>query len=336
MKIIPVKFKVISIIALLLFIFSLGLNFSNYTVSKNFISQKIINNDLQTLSNNIKNEIESQILPNINLVTAMSNNYFIKKWFNQKEKDIEGIKKYFKNIEDNYKVFVASMTSKSTNLQYTKAGIFTKLTKTNPFNQWFYSFLDRNEDLELNITVDELRNFKLVAFINHILKNEKGKQLGCVTLGLDLESIQSLILKYITPTRNIYLVNKKGYIIVHKDKNLIYTLKNEQENKIRNIKYRYGIDKISKNILSSTDKIVDKYINKDNEEKILVSSYIPSINSYLIVEEDENVLFKEISSLLMYKFIVSMFATVILLLLIMFILNTMVFKKLKQDEDLAK
>lgn len=325
------RVKTIVIVGMLLVVSLMGLSFYNYKTAESFIVKRVMNKDLPELSDNIKNNIKLKIIPSISLVTSMGNNYFLKQWLEDGENDIKQIKNFFKNIQDKYDVVVASMSSNQTYNQYTQVGVFTTLHKSDPFNAWYYSFIDSGKDMSLNITVDELRNFRLLAFINHIIRNDKGEPLGLATIGLDMSSISEYILKYITPHRNVYLINKKGYIIAHKDRSLIYVLENEHKNKSRNIKYISGINTLAEKILSSNDKVLGEFTDKNNDKKIVISNFIPSINSYLIIEQDENNLFSQISSMFKQNFIVSTTTTLITLLFLILILSKMSYSEYKEE-----
>ncbi len=322
-----IKTKTIFLIGLVLFISFASLGYFNYKTSEGFITNRIMNVDLPMRSDIIKNNIELKILPKINLVSTMANNEFLKQWYKDGEKDITAIKKYMGSIQKEYDVFVASTSSNITQTQYTRDGIFTKLSKNDPFNAWFYSFIDSGKKMILNITVDELRDFKLVAFINHIMKDKDDKILGLSTIGLDMNDVSKYVLQYVNNNRNIYIINKAGYVIVHKNRNMIYVLENEQKNKSRNIKYMSGIDSMADKVLTSNDKFIGEYINKFGKDIVFISNYIPSIDSYLIIEENKDLLFDEIHSMFMKKLIAALIATIVVLMLLVFILNKMVFKK---------
>ncbi len=324
-----VKIKVNIVIVVVLIASFVGFAYYDYTVSKNYVLNEVIKKDLPSLSEHIKDDVELKMAPNISLVSAMGNNYFLQKWLKDGEKDLTLIKDFFQTIHNNYNLIVASVSSNQSFLQYTKDGVFTKLNETDPFNTWFFSFIKKKKTLELNITVDELREFKTVAFINHVLKTKEGEVLGLTTVGLDIDEISKYILKYVNPNRDVYIINKKGFIIVHKNKDLIYVLDNEQKNKNRNIKYISGIDTFAGNILSSKGTLTREYINKNNKKRILISNYIPSIDSYLIIDENEEALFSQISHIFENKIMVSLVGMICIILLIIFILNAMLFRETK-------
>ncbi len=318
------KFKVIYLVSLMLVISFSGFGYYTYEFSKNSVVKKIIDKDLPKLSQSIKQDVELKMVTKLNLVSTMGNNFFLQQWYENGERDIETVKKYLGNIEKEYKLFVASTSSVTTNNQYTKVGIFTKLDKNDPFNAWFFSFIQSGKKMSLNITVDELRNFKLVAFINNIIKDDKNKVLGLATIGLDINEISKYILEYINENRNVYVINSDGYIIMHKDRGMIYVLENEQKNKNRNIKYISGIDKLSKEILSSKGMVKGKYVDSKNNSKIVISNYIPSIKSYLIVEEDEKSIQDEASSMFIQNFMISIFIALLVGLLVLILMGRVV------------
>ncbi len=333
MKNLSIKMKATLIISVLIIVSFMGLSYYNYKSSEKSIVNKVMKEDLPTLADAIKGDIEAKILPNKTLVSSMINNYFLKKWFEEGEKDLETLKAYVKTLKDNYPVFSVSVVSKITGNYYTPDGIKAKMSESNPANAWFYSFLSSGKNTKININADEKRNYTLVAFINYLLKDTKNNILGSVSIGLTMEDIVKYVKKNITENRNIFMVNKNGYIMVHKNKKLIYDSKHDKDAKHKNIKYIKGLDKIAGDILSSKDKVIKEYTSKDGIDKILISNFIPSMNAYLIIEEDEDALFGEISSMFMSNLIISLVITFLVILFIVFILNKLVLNRIERFQN---
>ncbi len=333
MKNMSIRLRLTIVVAVLLCISLMGLSYYNYKTSESTIVHKVMKEELPILADSIKGDIEGQMLPNINLVSTMGNNHFLKKWIKDGEKDIEALKLYAKSIQDNYDIFTASIVSKVSGNYYTQKGIVAKMSPDNPANGWFYAFLNSGKTMDINVSVDENKDYKMTTFINYILKDTQSNILGSVSIGLTLDKMVNYIKKNITASREVYLVRKNGYFMLHKNPKLIYTASDiGKDAKHKNIKNIEGISKYAKDILSSKEKILAEY-TKNGEEKILVSNFIPSMDAYLIVEESKSFLFKDISSMFVSNLIISLVVVLLLILAISYALNKMVLKRIERFQN---
>ncbi len=322
-----IKVKLTFMVGLLLLITFMGLSYYNYKSSEISITNRVLKKDLPIIANAIKSEIELELLPKITLVSTMAHNHFIKEWFEDGENNLDTIKNYLKTIGNNYNIFTASVISKITNNYYTQDGIAEKMNKENPKDSWFYSFLESGKVIDINIEADSKKNNTLTTFINYLLKDTKGNVLGAVSIGLDMNNVIKHIKKSLTPSRNVFMIDKNAYIMVHKNKSLIYDSHNDTNPKEKNIKYITGINKLADKILSSKDSITGEYTDINDNKKIIISTFIPSMNAYLIVEEDKEALFSEISSIFVKNIVISLLASLFSILLILFLLNKMIFQR---------
>lgn len=127
---------------------------------------------------------------------------------------------------------------------------------------------------------NEAANYALTIFINHRVYDFNNNLLGVTGVGLDLERITNLLSAYrVKYNRNIYLVDKYGLIKAHHNKDLV---------EIANIRLMDGIKDIAEEILTIGHNSVNLEFDEGNTHILLTKRYIPELDWFLIVEQNQN------------------------------------------------
>ena len=327
MKSASVRFKLSFVVAILLFISFMGLSYYNFLNSKNSLKNKIMTQDLPILSNSISNNIKAELLPSITVASTISNNFFVKKWLKDGEKDIDSLKKYLELIKSNYNAFTISLVSTKTLNYYTEEGLFKTLEKNNPKDGWFFGFLNSKKENTLNVDSAEESGGQLTTFIDFIVRDLQNNIVGVAGIGLKVDSVIKILQANETKTRTVYLVDGNGYIRVHRNKKFIFDKSNSSaEAEKKNIKNISGIKAISASLMAKESGIYE--YERDNEKIIISSAYLKEMGWYLFIEDKEDALLSEVSSLFFTNIIISLIVTLIAITLIILAINNIVIKQL--------
>jgi methyl-accepting chemotaxis protein len=121
---------------------------------------------------------------------------------------------YLEGIRAEHKAFTALIIGVASSHYFTEKGLDRTLSRSNPNDAWFYSFLDSNQPRTLNIDNDTATG-ELALFID--LKVEQaGKVVGVAGLGLSMKELSELIQNFNFGERGkVYLVRADGLIQIH-------------------------------------------------------------------------------------------------------------------------
>jgi methyl-accepting chemotaxis protein len=121
---------------------------------------------------------------------------------------------YLEGIRAEHKAFTALIIGAASSHYFTEKGLDRTLSRSNPNDAWFYSFLDSNQPRTLNIDNDTATG-ELALFID--LKVEQaGKVVGVAGLGLSMKELSELIQNFNFGERGkVYLVRADGLIQIH-------------------------------------------------------------------------------------------------------------------------
>lgn len=105
------------------------------------------------------------------------------------------------------------LVSGKTGRYYHFSGLDRILTKGNPENDWYYSFLEEDEECSVNIDNDEAAGNEITVFINCKVNGADGTAMGIVGVGFRVDSLQALLKEYEDKYGvKAYLVNRDGMI----------------------------------------------------------------------------------------------------------------------------
>jgi len=286
MKSIDIKTKLIISLSSLLLIVFIIISTVNYTVSKKSIRNNIIQDSLPLISNNVYSELQRDLATPIHISSLMSNDTFVKDWILNGEKNVSQIKKYLNTIKEKYGFVSAFLISDKTKNYYHYKGIHKKISRNNEHDIWYYSFIGKNLDYDLDVDNDEAANHELTIFINHRITDHSGKLLGVTGVGLAMKNAGKMLEKYMDQhDKNIYLVDNQGLVQIHSDHSLIEKM---------NIYEAEGLKNIAGKLLSSEDQPVLAEFDNQGGHLIAISRYVPDFKWFVIVEQIENRALKEI------------------------------------------
>jgi len=209
----------------------------------------------------------------------MANDEFLVEWVLAGEQDTEEIVRYLQRIKERYGYFSAFYISARTNNYYYYEGILKQIRPEDEHDIWYYNFVRSGRHYDLDVDNDEATSGTLTIFINHRLEDNQGNFLGVTGVGLKMSEVGETLESYRKRFGHlIYLIDSEGLIQIHPDQDLV-------EN--TNIRELEGLQDIGDNILRNDDVTHYYEFRTKNGEQTLSARYLPDLDWYLIVEQDQ-------------------------------------------------
>ena len=188
-----------------------------YTLVVNRLAQSyLVEQALPSSIEAMRNDIERILVQPLTAAKDIASNSMVRDWLAGGEDDARTATfvRYLEGIRAEHKAFTALIIGTASNHYLTEKGLERTLSRSNPKDAWFYSFLDSNQPRTLNIDNDTTTG-ELALFID--LKVEKaGKVVGVAGLGLSMKELSELIHNFSFGERGkVYLVRSDGLIQVH-------------------------------------------------------------------------------------------------------------------------
>lgn len=274
------KYRLIIILSLLLITAFLSVSFFNYRTATTSIRTEIVNSSLPLLRENIYSEIQKILTPPINIASLMANDSFLKNWALEGETDEREIFQFLNGIRQKYGYFSAFFVSANTGKYYHYDGVLKTISPQDDHDVWYYNFVATGKTYELDVDSDQASNNKLTMFINFRLEDFSGNLLGVTGVGLEMENFSGFLSeKQKKYDRRIYLTDRSGVVQAHPDTSLIESA---------NINTTPGIKKEARLLLSAKDDPVDSVYDTEHGRVLVTSRYVPEIDWFLLVEQDED------------------------------------------------
>jgi methyl-accepting chemotaxis protein len=188
-----------------------------YTLVVNRLAERyLVEQALPSSIEAMRNDIERILVQPLTAAKDIASNSMVRDWLAEGENSAQSgtFTAYLEGIRAEHKAFTALIVGTASNHYFTEKGLDRTLSRSNPKDAWFYSFLDSNQPRTLNIDNDTATG-ELALFID--LKVEKaGKVVGVAGLGLSMKELSELIHNFNFGERGkVYLVRSDGLIQVH-------------------------------------------------------------------------------------------------------------------------
>jgi diguanylate cyclase (GGDEF)-like protein len=273
------KYRLIGILTVVLVFSFTFTSLVSYNVTRTSIDSDAKTKILPLISDNIYSEIQKELLQPIYNSSIMANDEFLVEWVLAGEQDTEEIVRYLQRIKERYGYFSAFYISARTNNYYYYEGILKQIRPEDEHDIWYYDFVRSGRHYDLDVDNDEATSGTLTIFINHRLEDNQGNFLGVTGVGLKMSEVGETLESYRKRFGHlIYLIDSEGLIQIHPDQDLV-------EN--TNIRELEGLQDIGDNILRNDDVTHYYEFRTKNGEQTLSARYLPDLDWYLIVEQDQ-------------------------------------------------
>nr|WP_223525433.1 methyl-accepting chemotaxis protein [Pseudomonas sp. A-B-26] len=188
-----------------------------YTLVVNRLAQNyLVEQALPSSIEAMRNDIERILVQPLTAAKDIASNSMVRGWLAGGEDSAQAgtFTTYLEGIRAEHKAFTAIIVGTASNHYFTEKGLDRTLSRSNPKDAWFYSFLDSNQPRTLNIDNDTATG-ELALFIDFKVE-QAGKVVGVAGLGLSMKELSELIHNFSFGERGkVYLVRSDGLIQVH-------------------------------------------------------------------------------------------------------------------------
>jgi methyl-accepting chemotaxis protein len=193
-----------------------------YTLVVNRLAQRyLVEQALPSSIEAMRNDIERILVQPLTAAKDIASNSMVRDWLAGGENPARtsSFVQYLEGIRAEHKAFTALIVGTASNHYFTEKGLDRTLSRSNPKDAWFYSFLDSSQPRTLNIDNDTATG-ELALFID-IKVEQAGKVVGVAGLGLSMKELSELIHNFAFGERGkVYLVRSDGLIQVHPEAQL--------------------------------------------------------------------------------------------------------------------
>lgn len=235
-------------------------------------------------SEGIYYQINSLFIKPVNISLTMANDSLLMEFLSTEEERLDdadfirSMKEYLQTYQKKYGYDSVFLVSAKTSRYYHFHGLDRHIFPGDPENQWYYDFLNQNEEYSLNIDNDEACADEITLFINCKIKGPDGTIMGVVGVGFRVNNLQSLLKKYEEQFDvQTYLVDSAGMVEIATDRTGY-----EKTNLFDIRRYLPLKDKI----LSHTTEKQEFWHTTASGKYYIVSCYIKSLNWFLIIEKN--------------------------------------------------
>jgi methyl-accepting chemotaxis protein len=188
-----------------------------YTLVVNRLAQRyLVGQALPSSIEAMRNDIERILVQPLTAAKDIASNSMVRDWLAEGEDNArtDGFVRYLEGIRAEHKAFTALIIGGASQHYISEKGLDRTLSRSNPDDAWFYTFLDSQQSRTLNIDNDTATG-ELALFID-IKVEQAGKVVGVAGLGLSVKELSELIHNFSFGERGkVYLVRSDGLIQVH-------------------------------------------------------------------------------------------------------------------------
>lgn len=263
-------------------------------------NQSIFHKDTESVSTltseGIYHQIDSIFTKPINISLTMANDNLLKEFLSRERQHpdnpefIDTMRGYLNAYREKYQYDSVFLASAQTKRYYYFNGIDRTLDPGVAENQWFYDFLDGHQEYTINIDNDEVDNAgdEVTIFINCRIKGSEGQTLGIVGVGFRVTSLQTLLKSYEDNFGvSACLIDQSGTVQISTDRTGFEGWVDFFD--------QCAFPELKKQILGSHGETQSSWYSSASGSGYVVSTYIPNMAWYLVVEKDTTSLDRQLA-----------------------------------------
>ncbi|CAG0946610.1 MAG: hypothetical protein EFKGCFLK_01386 [Rhodocyclaceae bacterium] len=298
------------LLAALLFAGFFAIALIGYFVSKQAISEAIIEQDLPLTSSNIYSEIQKDLVRPVLISSTMAHDTFLRDWVLRGERNADELSRFLMEVRQRYGAFSSFFVSEKSGFYYTGEGILKRVRPDEPRDAWYYRVRDLKEDYEINVDIDMANADALTIFINYRVFDYQGRYIGATGIGLTADAVSRIVAEYQERfRRTIYFVEPAGRVV---------RFGAGRAGLGDDLRAAPGIGPLVDGILRAPRGARRFEAGGDNH--ILHFNYLPELKWYLFVEQNESVALAGIRRTLYINLAISLAVTLVVVLLIHLVL----------------
>lgn len=265
----------------------------------------------------------------INISLTMANDILLKNFLAEEEQSaddeiyLQKMREYLEAYRIKYEYDSVFLVSSQTNRYYHFNGLDRVIEPENSEDNWYYSFLESEEEFKVNIDNDKAANHEITVFIDARIKDGDGNMLGVVGVGFRVNHLQQLLKEYEDEfALRAYLVDDNGMITVSTEQTA-----NEAVDFFKNCEYQNSKEEI----LASRDGGQNFWYSSKNGRSYIATRYIENLNWHLLIEKDTSLLSEQLQK----QFLTGMFMILIIIAAVLFTITTVIRKYNRQIIELT-
>nr|WP_315484633.1 methyl-accepting chemotaxis protein [uncultured Undibacterium sp.] len=247
----------------------------------NTARERAVEQELPAVVGEIRNDILRQIGAPLATSKGIANNTFLQDWEANglSEEGTSAWQRYAQNLQSKTQAASVFWVSGDTGKYYTHKGLERTLSKTDSSDKWFFDLMASSKPYTLDIDKDKGGD-SYMLFINARFDAGNGKA-GYAGIGLSVSKLADAIKNYkVGNSGFVYLTRANGTLMIHRDAALVEARSNL--NKLPGFS-----EELAKSLLSSKPFYHTTYA-APNGKKIVVSSFVPELDVYVIAEVPES------------------------------------------------
>ena len=274
LNMLTIKQKILLTVALAVILSTVAVGVLSQQSAREVVEQRMLGSEMPSQMLSIRNRLEKDIVTLMNAAEQLASSRMLLKWLEDGRPDADEprVVAQLKDVTRQYSLVQASYADRQSAAYYTQDGFLRVLTPEQ--DGWFFGYRDSGQERMLNVFTEANGEVKL--FINYQQPNGR----GLVGLAKSLDDMVRLLGSFtIEETGFVYLVDASGKVQLHQDKGKIGRA---------TLSSLYGGE--SGRLLNQSDFSLLR-TEVDGESKLVASSYIPSMNWYLVAEVPEAEMF---------------------------------------------
>ena len=293
----------------------------SYMVSVATLRQQIEKHALPLTSDTIYSEVQRDLLRPIFISSLMARDTFFRDWVLRGERNVDEVTRYLKEIQNQYGTETSFFISERSSKYYYPGGVLKRVSPEEPRDVWYYRLQGLSEDYEVNLDVDMAHRDALTIFINYKVFDYRNNFMGATGVGLGVSAVTDTIRDYQKRySRNICFFDSHGDITLGCPNFL------KRNDNLRNIP---GLGELFKAI--TAQKSGTFQYDYDGDVYHVNTRFIPEFNWYLLVEQGEAAVKRDI----FFSLLLNLGVCGILAVLVILSMKAMVERYEKKLENLA-
>lgn len=274
-------------------------------------------------SEGICRQIDSIFTKPINISLTMANDSLLKDFLRKEKEKVndktftETMRSYLLTYKEKYGYDSVFLASTGTNRYYHfDKGVDRVLTKDNPENKWYYSFLESSEEYSINIDNDEVATAdnEITVFVNCKIKNSDGKIMGIVGVGFRVNYLQKIFKRYEEKFNlKAYLADNKGTIQIST---------NQTGYREKNLFTYERYKGLEEKVLSKKKEMKSFWYSLGRQKGYIVTQYIKNLEWHLIIDHDTSALEEKLN----WQFLIGIIIIVVVIITVLIVVTSIVRK----------
>jgi len=284
---------------------------ASYYASLNALRARIDDNELPLTSDTIYSEIQRDLLRPLFISSLMASDTFLREWVTDGEQNADKVVRYLNEIKQRYGTFTSFFVSDHSYRYYYADGILKTVSPDEPRDVWYFRVRDMQQDYEVNVDPDMANHDSMTIFINYRVKDYQDRFIGATGVGLTVSAVKSLIETYQNDyQRTIFFVDPQG----------VLTLAGQEfPETVTSLADIEGLAAHQDQLLNEQQNTL--VYQRNGETYHLNTRYIPEFGWYLMVEQSEEPVLRQIRVTLAINVAICTAITLIVIVLIQMTIN---------------